>query len=165
MDTKVCTHCNKELPIDDYYLIKKTGYRYGYCKKCHYKKTKPIAKKWRKDNRKRWNKDVIKATKAMWSRDRKGVYLLVTTKGLYIGATNKLKARIQQHSSKTKGNVGYYGAKVLFSFVLAYEDNKRKRLDLERKYIEKYQPKLNQMYTKGFEFFGRKGNPNYKTNE
>jgi len=156
MESKICTKCNTNKPLTEYYTItnKKTGkiYCYNYCKKCHYAKmTKRTSKVWRKQNPNRWKKDVSKAQKAMFERDKKGVYLLVTTKGLYVGSSNKIKHRIQQHKvNYFPGNVKYYGAKVLFSYILAIENDRKTRLKLEREWIEKLQPKLNYMYTDAY---------------
>ena len=54
MTTKICTKCNTELPITEYYtIVNKKGrrYTYNYCRKCHYSKmTKHTAAKWRKQN-------------------------------------------------------------------------------------------------------------------
>lgn len=161
MTTRVCTKCSINKPISDYYTItnKKSGkvYTYNYCRKCHYSKlTKHTSKKWREKNPKKWIKDVQVAQKAMFARDKKGVYILVTTKGLYVGASDKVKSRVSQHRLKHPGNVGNVGAKILFWWILKEEPNRRKRLDLERKYIENLQPHLNTMYTNRHVFFGRK---------
>ena len=152
METKICSKCGKEFPIDHYYTIKdkKTGkvkYRYNYCRADHYKMTKPTAKKWRKQNPEQWKKDVRKSLHAMFERDRKGVYLLVTTKGLYVGSTDKYKHRILQHrNSDFKGNCKYEGAVVLFSFMLEQIDSKRKRLQREKYWIAKLRPRLNKVH-------------------
>ncbi len=153
MDTKVCTKCNTEKSIEEYYQIKKTGYIYSYCKKCHYyKMTKATAKRWRKDNPERWIKDVSKAQKAMWGRQREGVYLLLTTKGLYIGQTDKYEARIHQHrSSNFKGNMKYKGAKILYNTLLEEITDRQERLDREKFWIKKLKPNLNKMFNDNWE--------------
>lgn len=160
MRTRVCSKCSNTKPISDYYTItnKNSGkiYTYNYCKKCHYSKlTKHTSKKWRENNPKKWLVDVKKAQKAMFARDKKGVYILVTSKGLYVGASDKIKTRVQQHRGSFPGNVAYVGAKILFWWVLKEESNRKKRLGLERKYIENLQPKLNTMYTNKHVFFGK----------
>lgn len=161
MSTRTCSKCSNTKPISDYYTItnKKSGkvYTYNYCKFCHYHKaTKHTAKVWRENNPKKWIKDVQAAQKAMYARDKKGVYILVTTKGLYVGASSKVKSRVQQHRLKHPGSVGYVGAKILFWWILKEESDKRKRLNFERKYIENLQPHLNTMYTTNGAFIGRK---------
>ena len=148
METKICSKCSKDLPITEYYTIRNKNskdYTYTYCKKCHYSKmTKHTSKKWRKDNPKRWSEDVVKATKAMFERHREGVYLIVSTKGLYIGQTDKYEHRIYQHrNSNFKGNVKYKGAKVLFATLLVEEYDPVKRREIEKKYIQLLRPALN----------------------
>ena len=109
--------------------------------------TKNTAKKWRKANPKRWMQDVSKAQKAMWSREREGVYLLVTTKGLYVGCTDKYNSRIQQHrNSNFKGNMKYKDAKIILHTLLVEENDRKKRLELEKKWIKKLRPALNQVH-------------------
>ena len=159
METKICNKCNKNLPLDQYYVIKKTGYLYGYCKQCHYHKmTKATAKRWRKDNKDRWLIDVRKAQKAMWKRDKQGVYLLITSKGLYVGQTDKYQARINQHrNSEFPGNMKAKGAKVYYATLLIEEKNRDKRLKLEAKWIKKLRPNLNQVYNPDYERKSRGG--------
>ena len=106
--------------------------------------TKHTSKKWRKANPKRWMQDVTKAQKAMFERHREGVYLIVSTKGLYIGQTDKYEHRIYQHrNSNFKGNVKYKGAKVLFATLLVEEYDPVKRREIEKKYIQLLRPALN----------------------
>ena len=159
MNTKVCTKCSTKKPNSEYYSItnKKTGkqYTYSYCKKCHYEKmTKETAKKWRKNNPDAWLKAVHKAQRAYFSRQKQGVYLLVTNKGLYVGASDKLTSRIHQHkNTKYKGNVGYKGAKILYTKVLAEEKDYYKRLQIEKEWIKKLQPALNQLHTDKYQTY------------
>jgi predicted GIY-YIG superfamily endonuclease/ribosomal protein L40E len=156
METKICTKCGKNLPITEYYTIKSKyakTYTYNYCRKCHYEKmTKHTAHKWRKDNPKRWSKDVQKAQQAMFGRDRKGVYLLVTTKGLYVGSTDKYEHRIKQHrNSDFKGNMKHKGAFVIYAILLEEIDSKRKRLQREKYWIAKLRPRLNIVYNPDYQ--------------
>lgn len=158
METKVCTKCGKEHPIEKYYTIKdkETGevkYTYNYCSHCHYNKmTKATAKKWRKKNPKRWNEDVAKAQKAMFGRQREGVYMLVTTKGLYIGQTDKYEHRIHQHrNSKFKGNAKHKGAKVLFHMLIVEEYDRNRRREIEQFWINLLKPTLNKVHNPDWE--------------
>jgi len=148
METKVCTKCNTEKSIEEYYQIKKSGYTYNYCKKCHYSKmTKATSKRWRKANPKRWIEDVSKAQKAMWGRQREGVYLLLTTKGLYVGQTDKYESRLNQHRfSNFKGNMKYKGAKILYTTLLEQVKDKDQRLEREKYWIQKLKPALNKQF-------------------
>ncbi len=147
MESKVCSKCDTEKSLDQYYLIKKTGYVYSYCKKCHYSLTKPTAKKWRKKFPDRWKQDVRKAQKDMWDRQREGVYLLITSKGLYIGQTDKYESRIHQHRhSNFNGNMKYKGAKIFYATLLEEINNREERLDREKYWIKKLKPNLNKMY-------------------
>ena len=149
MSSKTCSKCNQVKPITDYYIIKKSGYVYTYCKKCHYSKmTKHTAAKWRKDNPEQWRKDIHAAQRAYWKRQRSGVYLLVTDKGLYVGATDKIRSRVSQHaSSNYPGNIKHKGAKLITWFVLEQQQNKKKRLAAEKKWIKRLQPVLNKLHT------------------
>tara|TARA_R110000796_G_scaffold18159_5_gene55189 strand:- start:1272 stop:1739 length:468 start_codon:yes stop_codon:yes gene_type:complete len=148
METKICSECSKAKASDEYYVIKKTGYVYPYCKKCHYSKyTKHTSKRWREDSPKKWNKAVRKAQVAMFSRMRAGVYLLITTKGLYVGATDKYDHRLWQHRhSNFKGNMLNKNAKVLYATLLVEEKNREKRLQLEKEYIGRIRPALNKLH-------------------
>lgn len=153
METKICSKCGKDLPLSEYYVIKANGttrkkdYVYSYCKKDHYKMTKPTAKKWRAKYPKRWSEDVHKAQKAMFSRDRKGVYLLITSKGLYVGQTDKYEHRVKQHRNNNyKGNMKYKGATVFYATLLVEENNAKKRRELEKKWIKRLRPALNKEY-------------------
>ncbi len=153
MQSRVCTKCNTEKPESEYYAIlnKKTGniYNYKYCKKCHYSTlTKHTAKKWREDNPNRWLKAVNKAQHSYFDRQKAGVYLLITDKGTYVGASDKITSRVSQHkSSKRGGNVAFKGATVIEHRVLEEIEDRDERLKRERYWIEKLQPDLNVMYT------------------
>lgn len=155
--TRTCTKCSITKPIEEYYVIKgRQGYKdytYRYCKQCHYDKhTKHTAKKWREDNPEAWKRAAKKASRDWLGRMDAGVYLIFSTKGLYVGQSDHIKARIQEHKiSKRKGCIGYKGAKYLFHVVLEYEDDKKKRIEIENYYIDLFRPKLN-VY----------GNPNHK---
>lgn len=46
METKKCKKCSKEKNILDFYLLKKTGYRWGKCNDCH----SEYLRRWRKKN-------------------------------------------------------------------------------------------------------------------
>lgn len=150
MNTKVCTKCNTEKPITEYYTIKnKWGvYTYNYCKHCHYHKmTKHTAAEWRVNNPERWQKDVTNALRAHRGRMSKGVYLIVTNKGLYVGKSSCIELRINQHKiSNRRGCIGYYGAKYLFHIILQHEENAYKRTKLEKYWIQKLKPSLNKQH-------------------
>ena len=155
MDTKICNKCDTEFPITEYYTIRqKNGniYTYNYCKKCHYKVTKPIATKWRKDNPEKWIKDVLHAQKLWKKRQDGGVYLLQTTDGLYVGQTSCLKLRLAQHEQdQMVGIQSLKNTKLLSVTVLKIENDEKKRLSLEKRYIKLLKPELNLMF-----------NPDYK---
>ena len=159
MNTKTCTKCNKDKPLSDYYKIKKSGYIYSYCRKCHYEKmTKHTAAQWRKDNKEQWLADVHKAQKAYWNRQKAGVYLLITNKGLYVGATDKIRSRVSQHaSSKYAGNIKAKGANLITWFVLEVQKDKKKRLAAEKKWIKILNPILNKIHTPRYIHWTKKG--------
>jgi predicted GIY-YIG superfamily endonuclease len=151
MDTKQCTKCDTFKPIEDYYTItSKTGtqYTYNYCKKCHYSKaTKHTAKVWRKANPEKWRKAALKANVDHRKRQTAGVYLIYTDKGLYIGHSNSIQHRIEQHKNCNKsGHVKGKGAKYYHHVVLVEEDNYYKRGKIEKYYIQLLKPELNKMY-------------------
>lgn len=81
--TKRCTLCEQELPVERFYTYKKTGFPWAYCKTCHYERyTKETKKQWDKENpdrareinskaAKNWqrkNKDRVKANHQKWYR-------------------------------------------------------------------------------------------------
>jgi predicted GIY-YIG superfamily endonuclease len=151
MDAKICTKCDTDKPIEDYYtIVNKNGtqYTYNYCKKCHYSKlTKHTAKKWRKANPERWKQDALRANMAFRERQTAGVYLIFTDKGLYVGHSNAIPQRIKQHkTSNEPGHCKGKGAKYYHHIVLAEEDNYYKRCKLEKQYIQLLKPELNKMY-------------------
>ena len=147
MTTKICSKCDKDLPLDNYYtILNKRGknYTYTYCRKCHYEKmTKHTSAKWRKDNPKKWRKAVHKSLYDWYGRMNKGVYLLITTKGLYVGASDKIRARVMQHNGNQPGNVGAKGAKVITWFTLEKVSNRKERFAAEMKWIKRLRPALN----------------------
>ena len=146
-NTKKCTKCSQLKDTDDYYVVAKTGYVYPYCKKCHYGMTKPTAKRWRKNNKKRWSEDVYKAQRAMFRRDKKGVYLVVTDKGMYVGQTDKYKNRMWQHkNSNFPGNIKHKGANIISSILLVEENDYNKRRALEKVWIRTLRPTLNLLH-------------------
>ena len=82
----------------------------------------------------------------MFARDKKGVYLLITSKGLYIGQTDKYRHRLMQHRNNDfKGNMKHKGAKVFYATLLKEENNAKKRRELEKYYIQKLRPSLNKV--------------------
>lgn len=69
--TKVCTVCQAELPLDDYY-VHSGKVRYGCCKKCHYQRTKKHSSKYIRD---RYREDPefrqkMKDRAAAWAKER-----------------------------------------------------------------------------------------------
>jgi predicted GIY-YIG superfamily endonuclease len=144
MDTKVCTKCNVEQSVDNYYVIKKTGYTYNYCKKCHYKKTKPVFQKWRKDNKKQWVNSIKKAVRKWTKKQIAGVYLIETDKGMYVGCSDHIPLRITQHKSKHQSySLVSRGYKVLDWWLLEEIDDKELRFKREQHFIKVLKPELN----------------------
>jgi len=158
METQDCTKCGETKPLEDYYTIKHKNqkwYTYKYCKKCHYSKmTKKTSLQWREKNPDKWNKAAAKAQRDYLNRQSSGVYLLFTTKGLYVGQTSHIRSRIYQHKNYAKGNVMDKGGKVISWIVLAYEDNYYQRRKLEKKWIERLQPALNIQFNKNSKIVG-----------
>ena len=79
--------------------------------------------------------------------------LLVTDKGLYVGSTDKLTSRLAQHKQTQPGNIGAKGAKILYTKLLAEEDNRIERLKIEKKWIKTLQPALNQLHTDKYQTY------------
>jgi len=163
METRVCSKCGIEKPISEYYTIKQKkqkDYTYKYCSRCHYSKmTKKTSKRWREQNPKKWNKASLKAQHAFLNRQTQGVYLLFTTKGLYVGQTSHIRSRIYQHKtySNSKGNVGGKGAKVLSWMVLEKEENYYRRKLAEAKWIKRLNPALNKVHNTNYKKQGKGG--------
>ncbi len=148
-ETKICKDCKKELPISEYYLNKqKRGtYPYPRCKSCHKKKMTPIFNEWRKENREQWNKSMNSAVKAFKERSTAGIYLLHTDKGRYIGSSKHIQFRVHQHKDSTqKCIVSQMNCKILSYEILEEENDKERRLDLERYYVNELLPELNTIY-------------------
>lgn len=148
METKTCTKCNETKPITDYYQVtnKKLGttYRYNYCKKCHYKQSKPTQKKWREENPNRWYQLVRSAQKAYDERQPSGIYLITTKKGLYVGQTDSFGRRKKEHKLSSNKNSATYKGDGIISMVLIEEVPDRKlRQERETYWIQTLQPELN----------------------
>lgn len=145
MESKICTNCNTEKPISEYYVVKKTGYIYTQCRKCHYQKhTKKIAKKWREDNKEKWLAHVSKNMKKYYDNQDSGIYCIFTDKGLYVGKSTALQHRINMHKSTDyPGNVKHKGATYLRHIILAYNDDPKELRKLESYWIKRLRPELN----------------------
>ena len=153
--SKICTKCNKDLPISDYYSINNKRqnkvYTYNYCKKCHYSKmTKKTSKKWRGENVEQW-KQLSKANGTRWRGKLKGgVYIVVTNKGLYVGSSGQLRLRLAQHKRpySKESVLWHHNAKYITSFVISESDDEQTRLDIEKYWIKLLQPALNKQWKK-----------------
>lgn len=150
METRWCTKCEVEHPIEDFYVIKtkrRDGsiryYTYNYCRKQHYKMTKPKRKQWVKDNPERIRFLQNKATKKYIENLPGGIYLIQTDIGLYVGQTQAIKWRIGQHKHSNQFGVAEKGGKIISWVVLEYIDDPVKRLRREKYWIKTLQPALN----------------------
>lgn len=144
METRTCSRCNTSQPIDNYYVYKKTGYIYTWCKKCHYKITKPIREQWVNDYPDKARKITSKAMRDYVDRQIAGVYLMETTKGIYIGQAKSIPQRLSQHLSlKMRGPLADYGGEFISLTILeeVKDDEERKRRKMY--YIDLIQPSLN----------------------
>ena len=143
MVTKICKTCDKDLPIEEYY-IGTQGWIYGSCKACHYKKTKPIRKSWVRDNKKRARKLVLKAMNEWSKRCTKGVYVIETDKGSFVGASNAIEKRMhQQKCPKQIGPLSYNNAKFISYTILEEVEDRDERLQRLRYWIDVLKPSLN----------------------
>lgn len=159
METKTCTSCNQSLPLSQYYVVKKTGYVYTQCRRCHYLNyTKDIAKEWRKNNKERNAKLVSKAMKKYYNSQDKGVYCIFTDKGLYVGKSLHVTHRINMHKSTNwPGNVKDKGAQYIRHVILAYDDDDKKLLELEKYWIKRLKPELNKEHNPDWKKDGKNG--------
>ena len=144
MVTKVCKTCEKDLPLDEYYFGNQTGYYYGSCKACHYKKTKPIRKDWVKVNKKRANKLVVKAMEAWSKRCTPGIYVIESDKGMFVGASNAIEKRMhQQKCPKQQGPLSYNNAKFISYTILEEVEERDERMERLKYWIDVLKPSLN----------------------
>lgn len=144
MVSKVCKICEKDKPLDEYYFGKQTGYYYGWCKACHYKKTKPLRKKWVKDFPEKARKLTVKAMRAYVKRGTPGVYLIETDKGCFVGMSKSIETRLfQQKCPKQPGPIRDHGAKFISATILEVVKDKKERYKRKEYYIKLLQPSLN----------------------
>lgn len=146
MGSKTCSKCGIEFSYDQYYVYRVKGkeHLYSWCKSCHYKKTKVIRKKWMKDNLEKGRKLVYDAMNRWKEQDDKGVYLIQTDKGCYVGSSNSITQRIRQHKSPSQpGPLKSYQAKYISHTILEIVEERDKRLEREKYWTRLIQPKLN----------------------
>lgn len=145
--TQECNICGAVHPIEHYYTItQKNGnfYRYKYCRTCHYHKTRPIRAKWSKENPERFDKLTYKAVRNHLDKQKSGIYLIKTDKGLYVGQSKHMKFRVsQQNTYKSPYSVRGKGGTILSWEVLEYVEDREKRKDREKYWIRKLKPALN----------------------
>ena len=144
METRTCSKCKVLQPIENYYVYNKTGYVYTWCKKCHYKTTKLIRKQWVEDYPEKARRISKITQRAFIDRQVGGVYLMETTKGIYIGEGKSIPQRLQQHLSlKMRGPLADHNAEFISLTILEEVDDKKERVRKKMEYIELLQPSLN----------------------
>lgn len=69
METKICTKCNKELPITEFHKDSRRGY-YSQCKSCknEYKQTNKIKLLDKQKERRERNKEDIRIKQKAWNK-------------------------------------------------------------------------------------------------
>lgn len=106
--------------------------------------TKPARAEWVKDNKER-AKELQRVASLEWRRRMPGgVYFIQTDKGSYIGQSDHVDFRLMQHQYT---NVDGKGAKVLDFYVIEQIDDRDKRLEREKYWIQKLKPDLNIQFT------------------
>jgi predicted GIY-YIG superfamily endonuclease len=106
--------------------------------------TKPIRKKWVKENPDRIRQLQYKASMKWLKKLPGGVYLIQTDKGLYVGQSEHVKWRISQHKHSNQFSVTKTMNANILSWVMleAIEDPDLRR-ERELYWIKKLQPELN----------------------
>lgn len=144
MESIICSECGKEKHVDDYYVIKKTGYRYKYCKKCHMTKTKPKFEVWRKQKRERFNELARNAMRKYKDRQTQGVYLVKTDKGFYVGCSSQIETRMLQHYNLNQlGCLSERGYTIEDWIILEEVTDSNVLFQVETKWIQMIQPEIN----------------------
>jgi predicted GIY-YIG superfamily endonuclease len=139
-----CSVCGEVKNISEYYVIKKTGYTYKYCKKCHIEKTKPVFQSWRKKKRERFNELARHAQRKYKDRLTTGVYMVKTNKGFYIGCSNHVEYRVQQHFNPyQEGGLTNKGYKIEDWIILEEVKDRHALFQAETKWIQLLQPEIN----------------------
>lgn len=134
MDGKKCKRCSEYKPWSDYNRCKAAKYGYQtYCREC----TKEYRKQYYANNK----QAILSMHKDYLKQMDKGVYIVYTTKGRYIGQSEHIQSRIRHH--KPWNDRSPVKTKVLKWEVLEYIDSEEERLIRERYYIDKLKPELN----------------------
>lgn len=141
MESKLCTKCKVDKPLEDFYRHRKGKFgRNPSCKECSYKNRK---QHWVKNR----DKYVLSSKK---HRDKctKGVYFIKATNGTYVGQSNTIELRIANHkSSKNKLTPV---EKIISWKILEEVENKKLRLKREDYWINKLNPTLNYLHIENF---------------
>lgn len=147
-EKRICSKCSELKHIEDYYTVtsKKTGstYTYKYCKKCHYKLTKPNRKKWMKENPDQGRKLSTKAVREYRRRGTPGIYLIQTNKGSYVGQSSSIEYRMTQHKGGGETSVEYMkNVEMISHTILEVVPDRKKRQKREAYWIGLLRPELN----------------------
>ena len=168
--TKVCTKCNKELPISEFYKDNRTkDGLYSNCKECHskyYKTNKQHYNQYHKQYyqtnkehysqyRKQYyktNKEHISQQHKEYDSQFKGYYLYIILdkqdKVVYVGETTNYYKRLMRHLSENVNATkelfanGDWGS-IQYLNVEHIVDNEMELKALENALIELYEPRLN----------------------
>ena len=156
METKICSKCNRELSIDNFYKDNKTkDGLYCWCKECHskYKKQhykqhyKEYYKEYRQTHREHYNqyqKDYLKQFK--------GCYLYIiqdkNNEIVYVGQTSNYYTRLMNHLSENNDNTKELFANnewacIKYLDVSNIVENEAELRALENALIELYEPRCN----------------------
>lgn len=144
MGTKTCSDCRQNLPIEQYYVYKKKGYTYNWCKQCHYKRTKPLRERWVIEYPDKARKVTANAMRMYVDRCTPGVYLLETTKGNFIGHSKSIETRmVQITAEQTLFPLQIKAADLISYTILEVIEDKQERSKRKEYFIDLIQPSLN----------------------
>lgn len=148
MESKVCTTCKVEKPLE-YYHKEKAG-KYGRSSKCKSCKNKS-RKEWYANGGKKHvleyhRKNKVKVQQAVekyQSKMQPGVYRLWTEEGDYIGESVKMQRRVWNHKEWNKNSP--INSPILGWEVLEVVEDEAERKKREIYWIKKLNPTLNQI--------------------
>lgn len=134
MESKVCTTCKLDKPLEEFYKHKKGKFgRNSRCKKCSYKKRR---EHWM-ENREKY----VHSSKVHREKTDSGVYCIKASNGTYVGQSKNIQLRISNHKS-IKNSLTPVESIIEWKILEKVQDS-RERLIREEYWIKKLKPTLN----------------------